>query len=286
MRVRTSGSAIQCEHLGTLDAVMGSHLVLIVLPVAHAKDRLAAVAISDGLERHLAESAVDEFDGFGTARDSFEVFLYTDDADRLLDEVRPLLTELGMPKGTTVQKRYGPPGSASSTLGGLDLRVEIGSDPGSRPTGEYQLGDWVAVPTHDGRYALARILARGSYGDLVLAVMGPGFTSVPDKPGRSAAEPELIAHRICGDEGIRDGHWPVLGGSDEFLEEEWPLPVFERGASANHQIIFIDRNLRRRAGRKLRDEEVGQRPSAGIRNQFGMEAEAGRLLDVYESGRA
>ena len=251
--------------------------------MASDNNRLAAVEASDVLERHLEASSLGEYDGFGTSDEVFEVFLYADDVDALLDHIRPLLVAQRLPEGSTAEKRYGPPGAPGVTLGGPDFAIEVSRNVGSAGSAvHYELGDWVAVPTHDGRYAMSRVVARGKYGTIVLAVMAPGFIEIPSRPSGEDTGLELVSHCICGDEGIVDGAWPVLGGANDFVEDEWPLPEFESAASRNNRLTVVDREARTRRTRKITPDEAGIRPSAGIRNQFGMEAQAGRLLDAYE----
>jgi hypothetical protein len=94
----------------------------------------------------------------------------------------------------------------------------------------YSEGQWFAVPLIDGGYALG-IIVRGSYetkGGLGF-FFAPRYANIPDATEthhRSSTEAILTAW--FGDLGIIEGRWPLVGSTDEFNRDKWPVPKFKR----------------------------------------------------------
>ena len=63
------------------------------------------------LENVISTEAVGEFDGYELATDGRDgyFYMYSPDADKLFETVKPVLESSQFLKGATVTKRYGPP---------------------------------------------------------------------------------------------------------------------------------------------------------------------------------
>ncbi len=72
--------------------------------------------LGDRLHEHLKRSAVGEFDGNLIGEDLGVLYLYGPDADRLWQEIEPLVRDATLPGGTYVLKRAGPPGDAETRI--------------------------------------------------------------------------------------------------------------------------------------------------------------------------
>jgi hypothetical protein len=89
------------------------HAVIVNVPLRGASGDFELVdELGERLREHLEGSGVGEFDGNMIGRDLGVLYLYGADADRLWQEVAPLVREAALPAGAYALKRGGPPGSA------------------------------------------------------------------------------------------------------------------------------------------------------------------------------
>jgi hypothetical protein len=103
--------------------------------------------------------------------------------------------------------------------------------PGGRTTKagphKYGEGTWFAVPLKRGGYAVG-IIARGNpKTSLICYFFGPRRSDVPSL---SEVETWKAADALCveqvGDLGLLQGDWPIIGHSQLFRRDNWPMPVF------------------------------------------------------------
>ena len=90
----------------------------------------------------------------------------------------------------------------------------------------FKPGDWFVVPLPSGGYATGRI-ARRKNPVLFGYFFGPRRMRLPnvtDMIGLKATD--AIWQTKFGYLGLRDGHWPILGGHEEWIQSEWPMPGF------------------------------------------------------------
>ena len=96
---------------------MSEHAVIVNLPVD--QPGLDLDAIEDPLIAAIEASGIGEFDGNAIGPDGAVLYMYGNDADALFEVVRPALEVAGVPAGSYVVKRYGPPGANETRV---DLR--------------------------------------------------------------------------------------------------------------------------------------------------------------------
>jgi len=79
-------------------------------------ERSRIVALEAEIERTLEKAAAGELDGDEFGEGQCTIYLYGSDADQLADVVLPLLANFKVLPGSSVTKRYGPPGSREEQL--------------------------------------------------------------------------------------------------------------------------------------------------------------------------
>lgn len=85
------------------------------------KDRAAAMQLANELERALASSEEDEFDGDEYGGGECTYYMYGADADRLFARVEPILRASALAKGGHAIKRYGE----ASDMDAREERIEL-----------------------------------------------------------------------------------------------------------------------------------------------------------------
>ena len=92
----------------------------------------------------------------------------------------------------------------------------------------YKEGDWFAVPLRSGGFAVgvaARIDRRGG---MIAYFFGPKRTVVPSIDELALVPTDAILVRHCGDLGLLEGTWPVVGSRSDWNRASWPIPAFGR----------------------------------------------------------
>ena len=96
-----------------------------------------------------------------------------------------------------------------------------------------ELGTWFAVPLPKGGYGLcllARRQKRRGFSKIFVYVFGPRLNSIDDLQMPVERRPdERVGFTFTFDDCIRNGRWPVIGSTNDFLQDEWPLPPTKRG---------------------------------------------------------
>lgn len=249
---------------------MAEHaLVITIGPGGSPED---AEALADDLEAHLAAKRGMEFDGIERGPGGFTIYCYARNADRLWDEVLPLVSRGSFPPGSSALKRYGGPNAAG-------VRIELAPDgigpstdvPKQRaPKKNYRDGDWFLAPIEPGRYVAGRV-ARSTGHGVVAYFFAPPVDEPPALDDLDRLTPDdAYTYLNFSDVGLRSGEWPILGASHHFEPAEWPLAPFENyvesGGRAWLEIIEYDpRNLDREASVTRGDaRQRGRYPEAGI----------------------
>lgn len=91
----------------------------------------------------------------------------------------------------------------------------------------YDEGDWFAVPLPSGGYALG-VVARVRRGILLGYFFRPRRKKIPvfNKRITSLSASDAILCSLCGDLGIIEGEWPILGKDPNWDRKRWPMPIF------------------------------------------------------------
>jgi hypothetical protein len=91
---------------------------------------------------------------------------------------------------------------------------------------KFRAGDWFTVPLVDGTWAVGRIGRRN--GPVLLGYFfgprRPHLPSLEDVESLRAENADWV--HTFGYLGLREGEWPILGGSDDFDPTAWPMPMF------------------------------------------------------------
>ena len=135
-------------------------------------------------------------------------------------------------------------------------------------TGLYGPGDWFLLPVPDGRWTPGRVVLR-VLGHVTLSyVFSPSWTrpTLADVRGLRAGE-ALLGVMVSG-LALADGSWPLLGGADDFVPLDWPVPEFESvvpdlPGRSTLLVERYDRDLRRLSAQRVPEDEAGQRPPGG-----------------------
>ena len=94
----------------------------------------------------------------------------------------------------------------------------------------YSEGDWFAVPLRTGGFGVGLIARARRRGKILLGYFfGPRRAAVPDLSdvAKLSARDALRALRF-GDLGLIQREWPIIGKSDYWRREDWPMPEFVR----------------------------------------------------------
>ena len=94
----------------------------------------------------------------------------------------------------------------------------------------YTEGEWFAVPLRDGGFATGVIARAAPRGRVLLGYFfGPRRQSLPGVGELRDFRPEwaVLVTRF-GDLSLVDGTWPILGKTENWNRERWPMPDFIR----------------------------------------------------------
>jgi hypothetical protein len=96
----------------------------------------------------------------------------------------------------------------------------------------YREGTWFAVPLKGGGYAVGVVARMAPSGRIILAYLfGPKRDALPALAELERLQPHQAVRRLrTGDLGLVNERWPVIGVSDEWEREAWPIPSFIRRA--------------------------------------------------------
>ena len=96
----------------------------------------------------------------------------------------------------------------------------------------YEEGSWFAVPLSGGGYATGVVARTAPAGRIILAYLfGPRRRIVPALAELETLQAhQALCHLRTGDMGLVNERWPVIGVSDAWEREAWPMPSFIRRA--------------------------------------------------------
>lgn len=93
----------------------------------------------------------------------------------------------------------------------------------------YKEGDWISVPLRDEGYALGVIARTGKGGGMIGYFFGPRYENtrtMRDAENLDPSDAILICH--CGDLGLFNGEWKVIGRFQSWDRSKWEIPAFLR----------------------------------------------------------
>ena len=94
----------------------------------------------------------------------------------------------------------------------------------------YREGSWFAVPLQGGGHAIGVVARRAPAGRIMLAYMfGPKRDALPSLAELETLRPEQAVRRLrTGDMALLNERWPMLGDSEHWNRDAWPMPSFIR----------------------------------------------------------
>ncbi|OYO30014.1 Imm26 family immunity protein [Janthinobacterium sp. PC23-8] len=94
----------------------------------------------------------------------------------------------------------------------------------------YREGSWFAVPLPGGGHAVGVVARRAPAGRIMLAYMfGPKRDALPSLAELDTLRPEQALRRLrTGDMALLNERWTMLGDSEHWQRDEWPMPSFIR----------------------------------------------------------
>lgn len=94
----------------------------------------------------------------------------------------------------------------------------------------YHEGSWFAVPLRTSGYAVGVVARMAPKGKVILVYLfGPRRDSVPTVADVAHLQPNEASKCIkIGDLGLINGKWPIIGDSQDWEKQVWPMPSFVR----------------------------------------------------------
>jgi hypothetical protein len=93
----------------------------------------------------------------------------------------------------------------------------------------YPEGTWFAVPLRTNGFAVGVLARVAGNGPAFGYFFGPKRSHVPElKEVQDLTAKDTILQGMFGDLGLLNGSWPVLGRSETWRRDDWPLPPLVR----------------------------------------------------------
>lgn len=94
----------------------------------------------------------------------------------------------------------------------------------------YQEGSWFAVPLREGGYAVGVVARMAPAGRIILTYLfGSKHDTVPNLADVAQLQPKDACKCLrIGDLGLMNGKWPIIGDSQYWEQQAWPVPSFVR----------------------------------------------------------
>lgn len=147
----------------------------------------------------------------------------------------------------------------------------------------YREGDVIAVPLRDGSWGLGVVARMDAKGGLIGYFFAPKYASVPSSTkhfSKRPAEAVLVVH--CGDLGLLESKWKVIGQMEHWERGAWSIPVFVRTdmiSGLSRKIIYSEESLTREVKTlPCPPQEVGVLPKDGVWGAGAVEKTLSRLL--------
>jgi hypothetical protein len=151
----------------------------------------------------------------------------------------------------------------------------------------YAEGDWFAVPLRDGQgYAVGRVVRVAPKGRIIVAYFfDQVWTSIPNVDDVTRFSPEAaILKAECGDLGLVNGTWPVLGSTGTFDRVNWPMPAFAKKPALGNDYLRVvypgDRPGTKPRESRISEDEARSLPAYGMAGAGYIELKLGLLLEA------
>lgn len=147
----------------------------------------------------------------------------------------------------------------------------------------YREGDWFAVPLRRGGYGLGVAARMNGEGVVLGYFFGPKREQAPslkETTGLRASNASYVS--LFGDLGLIDGKWPILGHSDLWRKELWPVPYFCRYHPEldprAFRVEYSEDTLAAIDEAEISPEECQRMPRDGLSGFGAIEITLGKLL--------
>lgn len=150
---------------------------------------------------------------------------------------------------------------------------------------KYGEGSWFAIPLQNGAYAVgivARRAKQGSGSIIVGHFFGPARESIPplsSVEGLTANRSILVGR--FGHLSLKDGSWPIIGRSENWDRQDWPVPQFREESAFGqvNRVAYDDANPGRTTSRRpATQDEVDDLPEATLFAPGSIEKRLAELL--------
>ncbi|WP_095198069.1 Imm26 family immunity protein [Mesorhizobium carmichaelinearum] len=104
----------------------------------------------------------------------------------------------------------------------------------------YKKGTLFAIPLRSGGYGLGLVARMAPKGKIILVYLfGPMRLELPNADELSDISPDNAVRCLrCGDLGLINGSWPIIGEMKIWIEDKWPMPNFVHKESLSNRILI------------------------------------------------
>ncbi|MER9880306.1 Imm26 family immunity protein [Mesorhizobium sp. M0118] len=104
----------------------------------------------------------------------------------------------------------------------------------------YKEGTLFAIPLRSGGYGLGLVAHMAPMGKIILAYLfGPMRLELPKADELNDLSPDNAVRCLrCGDLGLINGTWPIIGKMKSWAEDKWPMPTFVHKESLSNRILI------------------------------------------------
>lgn len=104
----------------------------------------------------------------------------------------------------------------------------------------YEDGTWFAVPLRDGGYGTGIVARHSADGCILIYLFGPRYKNIPPlHEVQKKRSKDAIKVKIAGDLGLIEGSWPIIGSSEAWKRDEWPMPKFIRKDEISNSVWLV-----------------------------------------------
>jgi hypothetical protein len=150
----------------------------------------------------------------------------------------------------------------------------------------YREGTWFAFPLKNGGYGVGLVARSPKNGRVLFGYFfGPRREKIPGLDEVASLEPSAaVARLIFGDLGLINGEWKILGHSEAWDRNRWPMPHFAKvtdlaGYHVASKRQYSDNNPAELIGEwRVTDEEIRGLPEDIMHGHRAVEAVLTRII--------
>lgn len=147
----------------------------------------------------------------------------------------------------------------------------------------YREGTWFAVPLREDGFAVGRIARMAPRGRILLGYFfGPRLSAIPAlKTVERLKLQQAIWAKRFGYLGLFEGHWPIIGDSENWNREEWPMPEFfmkDELSKRAYRVVYSGNDLQKMVERTLVPYDTVEKSTHGLAGAEFVEIVLDKLL--------